>query len=728
LGVVIAIVVAAAVEAAPAAGTDAAQKPASPKPAAPKSTSPSTVQGVVVTAERPVAQQKIDRRIYVVGQDLQAVNGAATDVLQAVPSVEVDADGNVSLRGDSNVTILIDGKPSAAYSGSGKGLSLQQLPASEIDRIEVMTNPPAQYRAEGSGGVINIITKKARRKGLSGAVQASVGDKRRYVTAGSLSLNRGPLKLSGTVGLRQEARERKTSDARTLLDPISSTVVQSAQSIDERFRRFIPFGKAELEYAPNERQTLTASWSHRDLTGHRYFTQDDRSGPAGGPETSVSMRHSDGHEWNAVGDEGLRFEQKLARPDETLSLGFQRSFELERERYSYIDSYALPVAPQTFEDLHLSHDLVKTEWSLDYALPLGEDRDFKAGLDLEQDRNRFDNRGDSLDPITFAPTINPNQTYDYRFRQDVWAGYLSAAAAFGPWRVQSGVRYERTTTGTFEVQGAVHGGHRYEGVYPSLHLERDLSETTRLMFSASRRLNRPNPEILNPFVDYQDSHNLRAGNPNLLPEDITGVEAGWTRSADGANQGVTAYYRLYRDSVTSVVVPVGPDVVLSTVENLPKRRAEGLELTASGKLWRVLGYNLSANAFWEEIDASALGFPGLKSTNGVNGKASLDWRPTSQDQAQIAVSRSDRRLTPQGFTPPINVVNLGYRHQFSQTLAGVFTLSDAFDGQRQRRITDTPTLHDVFERHQLGQVAYLGFTWTFNAQKKAKGPGFEYEP
>src|SRR5262249_48225948 len=163
------------------------------------------------------------------------------------------------------------------------------------------------------------ITKRSRRPGLSGGLQASVGDKRRYVVAGNLALSRGPLKLSGSVGLRQEARERETSDARTLLDPVSGALVQSAQTIDERFRRLVPYGKVGVEYSLNDRQTLAASWSHRDLTGHRYFIQDDSSGPPDASPTSASMRHSDGHEWNAVGEESLRFEQKLWRPDETLS-------------------------------------------------------------------------------------------------------------------------------------------------------------------------------------------------------------------------------------------------------------------------------------------------------------------------------------------------------------------------------------------------------------------------
>jgi outer membrane receptor protein involved in Fe transport len=710
----------------------AAADPSSAQPGAPAASSaqptPATeVKTVTVTADRARAVTLIDRKVYTVGTDLQATTGAAADVLSNIPSVEVDADGNVSLRGDPSVTILIDGKPSAAFAGSSRGLSLQQLPASQIDRIEVLTNPPAQYKAEGSGGVINIVTRKARRPGLTGGMQVSLGDKRRFVSSANLGYSQGPLKLSVAVGLRREARERVISDARTLRDPSSGDLVQSSELLDEKIRRLIPSGRAELEYAPNDRQTLTASISRRDLTGDRFFDQFDRSGPVALPATAVSLRHSDGHEWNAEGDQGLRFEQKLWRPDETLSIGLQRSAEHERERYFYANSFTLPVQAQSFDDLHLSHDLIKTEFSLDYALPLGADRGIKAGLDVEDDRNRFDNRGDTVDPVSGDLLVDPNVTYDYRFHQKIWAGYLQGQTTWGPWHVQPGLRWERTDISAAQVAGSITPARSFAGVYPSLNLERDLTDSSRLLISASRRLNRPDPEILNPFVDHQDIHNLRGGNPNLRPEDITAFETGWTRSADGASQGLTAYYRLFRDSITSVITPVGPDVVLFTVANLPKRRTAGLEMRATGKLGPTLSYNLSANAFWQEIDTTGLIGSQLSSGTGVNGKASLEWRPTASDLAQVSVNRTDRRLTPQGSIGAINIVNLGYRHQFSSTLAGVITLSDAFDGQHMRRFSNTADLQDVYDRHQVGQIAYLGLTWTFSGQKKAKGAGFEYE-
>ena len=679
-----------------------------------------------MTAERSAIQTMVDRKVYRVGQDLQAVSGAASDVLSQLPSVDVDVDGNVSLRGDSSVTILVDGKRSAAFAGSNRGLALQQLPASEIDRVEVLTNPPAEFRAEGSGGVINIVTKKAKKPGLSGGTQLSVGGRGRVSASANAAYVNGPLKLNGSVSVRREYRERRTSDARTVTDPALGPPVASSQFVDAWFHRYSPSGRAELEYAVGDWGTLTVSANRRDLTGNRYFDQVDASGAPGAAPSRVSLRHSDGHEWNAEGGEGLSYEQKLWRPGETLTLRVDRSIEHEREGYRYTNTFTLPAGAATFDRLHLSHDLESVESGLDYVLPSGPERQFKAGVSLQEDRNKFDDLAQTVDPATGALLINPNATYDYRFHQRIVAAYGQGQATLGPWKIQTGVRWEGTQVSAQQLGGAPASGRRYSGIYPSLNAERDLSDSTRLFFSASRRLNRPDPEILNPFVDRQDTHNLRAGNPNLRPEDITSAEMGWSQVGQGWTRGLTAYLRSYRDSITNVVTPVAPDVLLSSVANLDKRKAAGLELQATGKIVPQLSYNVSADVFWQQIDGRSLGVNASQATAGVNGKASLEWRPSVADLAQLSISRTDRRLTPQGFLSPINIINFGYRRQLSGNLAAVLTLSDAFDGQRFRRVTATPLVQDVYQREQRGRIVYLGLTWTFNGAKK-KGPAFEFE-
>jgi outer membrane receptor protein involved in Fe transport len=687
-----------------------------------------SVEEVVVTGQAAATQTLLDRKVYSITTDLQATAGSAADVLNNVPSVSVDADGNVSLRGDGNVTILVDGKPSAQFTGPNKGLSLQQFSAGDIERVEVLTTPPAQYKAEGSGGVINIITKKTRKAGLSGAAQFSLGDRRRYVAGFNAAYNSGPLKLSGGLGLRQDSRERLTTTNRVVVDPVSGADVASLQTIDEHQKRLTPSVKAGLDYDLNAQQSFGASFSHRELKGTRYFNQHDQDGLAGGGVTSLSDRHDDGKDWSADTSEGLRFDQKLWRPHETLSLGLQHSADHEREKNAYRNSFAVPISAPTFDELHLSHDLVKTEFSADYDLPLADMREVKLGYDLESDHNAFDPRGGTIDPVTGQVVDNPNITNHFRYRQTVQAAYGQYETPLDGWQLQVGVRLEAAKAATLQITGDIPGGRSDSGIYPSLHLDRAVGPDGKVSVGMSRRLTRPDPEILNPFADRQDTHNLRAGNPNLAPQDTWSYEAGYNVSARALTYGVTAYARFDRNAVTDIVRPVSDDVVLTTKANLPKSRSAGLELTANGKLGQTLSYNLSGDLFAAQIDATALGVAGLKSTTGLNLKASLDWRPTHDDTAQISFSRADRRLTPQGSIAPINLVNVGYKRQLRADLAMVATVSDLLKGQKLHRVVTTPQLQDSYLRDQFGRIAYVGLVYTFGGQGKAKSDRFDYEP
>jgi len=166
---------------------------------------------------------------------------------------------------------------------------------------------------------------------------------------------------------------------------------------------------------------------------------------------------------------------------------------------------------------------------------------------------------------------------------------------------------------------------------------------------------------------------------------------------------------------------------LTTKTNLPRSDSAGLEFSATGHLLPKLGYNLSGNAFYTQFDATALGFPGLKSTTGVNLKAKLDYQPTARDSAQIIFTRTDTRLTPQGSISATNIVNLGYKHALTPALSFVATVSDLFDGQHYQRNASTPTLTQVYERSVVGRVAWLGLSYTVGVTKKEKQPSFEYD-
>jgi outer membrane receptor protein involved in Fe transport len=704
-----------------AVAADAAPAESVPQPAS------DNLEPIVVTAQKAPVQRQIDRRVYDVTTDLQSTTGTAADLLNDIPSVEVDADGIVSLRGDSNVTILIDGKPSAQLTGAAAGDGLFQLPASEIAKIEVLPNPPAQFKADGAAGVINIITKKSHQSGPSGTAQANVGNDRRYMLGATGNYNTGRANFSGGLGLRQDDRQRIITDNRAAIDPTTQKLVLSQENVDEHARRLTPSVKAGMDYRINDSQSVGVSFGRRERYGDRNFNQYDESAFPGGPPTSISNRYSAGHEWRLDTDQKIQFDQKLAQPDETLSIALQRSLVSEREHYDYTNTYFVPIAAPSYDDLNLNLDLLTTELSVDYSRPLSKDRTLKLGLDFQNDNDGFANSGDTVDPATGARVLNPLITNYFHYSQKIDAVYGSYQATVDRWTLLAGLRVEETSVAFPEVTGNVSNSYRYARAYPSVHLDYSLSEASTLSLSLGRRVTRPDPEALNPFVDHQDTQNLRAGNPNLRPEDTQSFEIGYNVDSKPMSYGLTGYLRRNRNSVVDVTQVVSAEVVLITKENLAKDTAMGVEFTANGHITRTLSYSLSGNLFHAEIDATALSATGLKSTTGLNAKASLDYHPTSADTAQISLSRSDKRLTPQGYVSAIDLVNLGFRHQIHPNLSAVITVSDLFNGQILRRFAGTPTLTDHYERQQTGRIAYVGVVYAFGAPKKSKPNGFDYD-
>lgn len=232
---------------------------------------------------------------------------------------------------------------------------------------------------------------------------------------------------------------------------------------------------------------------------------------------------------------------------------------------------------------------------------------------------------------------------------------------------------------------------------------------------------------MNPYVDHEYTPNLQAGNANLRPQFTQSYEVAYGYEGHGSSYGVTGYYRFNRDSVTDVTEYLGSGLSLTTKTNLPKSDSAGFELSANGHIARTLSYGLSGNLFYSQIDASALGIAGLQSTIGLNAKLKLDYRPTADDSAQVTATRTDKRLTPQGYVSAINIVNLGYKRQVLADLTATVTVSDAFDGQRYRRLAVSPSFTQEYRRTVIGRVLYLGFVYSFGSAAKGKQSNFEYD-
>jgi outer membrane receptor protein involved in Fe transport len=685
------------------------------------------METIVVQGQKLNVETKIDRKIYSVPDEAQTTLGTVSDLLNVIPSVDVDPDGVVSLRGDSNVLILVDGKPATQFQGSKAGDNLQSISASDIERIEILTTPPAQFKAEGSAGVINIITRRhGAKRSESASLTGSLGSGGRWLVGGSGSYRGKQFSASLNAGFREDYRERTVQSVVTGPDPSTGEVLESQSSANQLIRRNVPSVAVSGEYDPNDRQAISLSGSWLSRGGLRTYTQYDVSTLDSGTVTSSTRRLTSGHDPENDYDATLRFTQRLGRPGENLDFSVHRSISHQHEHYDYTDDSFVPPLPTSYSNLSFTEDHGITNADVDYVLPLATQQ-LRLGYAFEQDDYGFDNIGANVDPITGDESIDPSLTNQFRYHQRINAIYLSDQGNIGAWSWLAGVRAEWTSTDALQLTNDVSTEQRYADVFPSLHIDRSLSERSTLSFGASRRIVRPDPSYLNPYVDHEYPPNLSAGNPDLRPQFTQSFELGYAYEGGGALYGLTGYYRRNTDSVTDVTEYLGDGVTLTTKTNLPKSDSAGLEFSATGHLLPKLAYNLSGNAFYAQFDATALGFPGLKSTTGVNLKAKLDYQPTAHDSAQIIFTRTDKRLTPQGSVSATNIVNLGYKHALAPALSFVATVSDLFNGQHYQRTASTPTLTQVYERSVVGRVAWFGLTYTVGVSKKEKQPNFEYD-
>ncbi|MBU4432851.1 MAG: TonB-dependent receptor [Alphaproteobacteria bacterium] len=710
------------------AGLALAQTPVAPTaarpPAKPAAAAPTAVEGVVVTSDANAMRTSIDRRSYSVANDLSARTGSISDALRNIPSVEVDVQGNVSLRGDANVTILIDGKPSGLFSGDGKADALHAMPADQIDRVEVMTNPSAAFRPDGSAGIINLITKKTRKAGASGSVRANASSDGRYNTGVSGSYIKGKLTLAGDAGYRHDEQKFRSFSDRSTFDTASGLFQDSRQASQSEGAGDSTTLRANADYDLDARTRVSAELSYRgmamDMDSHETYQGENTAGQVIRAYDRLSNFQIDRDNTEAK----ATWRRQFKGSEHELVAAFEYgATKTARDLRAFTDNAA---AADYYETSSFAIDQTRTSVSLDYTRPLPGSAKLKTGFDFDLGlHNDYDNRG-ARGATPGGLVIDPARTNRFVYDQSVYAGYATYERPFGDLTVQTGVRVEQVTIDTNQITSGLKGANDYLRAYPTLFFSYALSGDQQLRANYSRRVQRPQAQDLNPYRVYQDPFNYRAGNPDLKPQVTDSYELGWQYRQGQAYYLATAYYRQSAKGVTDVVRDLGGGVLLTTKENLGQSRNGGLELVANGRLTPKLTYNLSGNLFWNEIDAANLGFANTRSGTSASGRASLNWQVTPADFLQISGFTSGRRLTPQGYREPVQMLNLGYRRKVSDKLSFVVTVQDALDTFRDAVITDTPTLRDRTERMPRIRSVFFGLTYSFGGAKP-KPQGFDFD-
>ena len=561
---------------------------------------PQQLAGVVVTANPPLLQMNIDRKVFNVDKSLTSVGGTAVDVMKNVPSVNVDIDGNVTLR---NVTpqIFIDGRPTT--------LTLDQIPADEIESVEIITNPSAKFDASGGGsGILNIVLKKNRKAGYNGNVRANIDSRLSHGFGADINIKQGKINFFANGMYNQRKSVSTQSTIRT--DYINTTKAVLSQNDKSDSKGHFAFGRAGFDYFPDNRNTFTLSGV---IVGGSFtsidklnITRDTTIGTYLSHETGLSNTNGNFTFHNYGGT--FSFKHNFAKADKNITADANYNYSKSSNRLEVATQYFNPDnTPKGPNGQQMSYGDGLTKYftaQTDYSDPITDKIKLEAGLRGSVRNYSSDNQNffydHSVNNYISAPFLNSK----YNFKDQVYAGYVTFSQKISNFTYQLGGRVESSKyTGTLVDSNQVFENSYPFSFFPSVFLTQKINDKQDLQLNYSRKINRPNFFQLIPYYNYSDSLNISRGNPTLVPEFTNLIELSYqVNLKNGNNIMATAYFRntdnlianyQYRDKNPN---PGANDSILvSTFVNANRSNAYGLEVTSTNKIadWWSLTSNVN---------------------------------------------------------------------------------------------------------------------------------------
>ncbi len=676
------------------------------------------LEEVAVTAERSVVEFQLDKRVFRVGQDLASAGMGALDVLNNVPSVNVDVEGQVSLRGNTGVQILINGKPSV-LSDEGAA-ALGTLTADMIEAVEVITNPSAKYEAEGSSGIINIVLKKEEKKGFNGSISANTGLPANHSLG--VSLNRRTENFNFFTQFGAGYRSLPDSNRSVNLNRVDSTLVLSGgtEFRNERFAN-ITLG---TDYHIDERNVLTLSGS---------FAYEDEDQPS---ETRIEVLDNDGlvtrylrEETTTAGNPKYQYDLQYERrfrndEDHVLQFSTQGNFfgKVQESAFTHrlLDGAFTDPDQRTATDFYQQDFLFK----VDYVNPLSDAVTLETGAqyDLNDVGNAFSvsNRDSSG-----AFVVDSGLTNDFRWDQRVLGVYATGAWERDAWGVKGGLRVEYTDLNTLLATTGQANRQRYTNLFPSLHASYKISPRVSVQAGYSRRIYRPRLWDLNPFFNIRNNYNVRRGNPDLLPEFADSWELTGIVILDKASFNASAYHLRTTDVIERVSFFEG-NVSVTAPVNVGTRNQTGFEL--NGKYtptsWLSVNGDVNYGMFVRDgrYEGQDFDFHGRQWFARVTARFKL---PAALE-VEITGDYNSPFRTVQGMVSGFAFMDAGLRKKFwNGKLVTNVSVRDAFAS----RIRESAQVQPGFYRYDFsrrGRFLTLGVSYSFGKGEAMTYSGRRY--
>jgi len=681
------------------------------------------LEEVTIQAEKSTMELSLDKKIFNVGKDLANAGGTAIDILTNVPSVAVDVEGNISLRGTGNVRILIDGKPSGLVSIKG-GSGLQQLQGSMIERVEIITNPSARYEAEGMGGIINIVLKKERKEGFNGSFDIITGYPANFGAAANVNYRRKNLNFF----INYTASYRNTPGRNYLYQELyrnDSTFIME-RDMHSNLKGQNNSARGGIDYYFNPKNVLTGSYTWRTSKGKRFSTLDYRDYVSNiNNLTGITRRTQNETETEPNSEYALTYKKTFDKKGREFTADVRYLDNWENSDQYYRENIFKPDgSPSAIPSILQRAVNFETEKQLlfqgDYVHPFSKDGKLEAGL-RSSTRNMTNDYTVTQENNDGGWTQLPNLTNDFLYKEKINAAYGIVGSKFRKLSYQVGLRAEWTGV-TTELRTTKEVNDRnYANLFPSVHVTYDLAKQNAMQLSFSRRVRRPQYNDLSPFATYSDNRNYWSGNPDLNPEFTNVFEVGHIKYLEKGSITSSVYYRHTDGKITSIRRVQDNGNSYTRPENLGTEDAYGAEFTGSFAPYQ-----------WWKIDGSVNFFRAITDGTGIDANFSSDtyswfvrttqrftlWKTTD---LQLRGNYEAPQQTPQGRRKALATLDLAASRDILKN-NGTLTLSviDVFNSRKYRSITEGDNFYTL-NRSQ-GRLRQINLTLNYRLHQAKKKP------
>jgi outer membrane receptor protein involved in Fe transport len=682
--------------------------------------SSANLEGVEISAEKQHIEYQIDKKVVNVSQDVMAQGGTAVTALENTPSVQVDIEGNVSLRGSSSFTVLIDGRPSV-LTGSD---ALQQIPASTIEKIEIITNPSAKYDPDGVAGIINVIMKEQKQRGFNGVANASIGTKDKYSADVLLNYRVSKFNILGGIdyqnhnfgGNRESRQETYQNDTTSF-----------RYSTGSRTHNRGGYGvKAGADYFISKATTLS-------VLGRLGFYKFDGGGNSSmrlftDPLTINQFKHtsSDSKRDGGYFSGNLNFQHKfddLGHQLDVTSFYSKRSGDDTEDQDEYFtDSVWNKIDDQPYLVRTTENsDQTELRLKIDYTKPIGENGKLEAGFQSRIENETEDYHFMDFDYVTGEFVNNPIYTNKMNFSDNVHSLYGIYSNTLKNFGYQFGLRGEYTYRSIKNDQSPDASVIDKMDYFPTIHLSQKFKNDDQVLASYTRRIQRPGGRELDPFVSYMDAYNIRQGNPDLKPEYTDSYELSYQKRIWKAFITLEGYYRVTTGKITQTQTLQENGIMLNTFENLSSDFSLGTELMITSELTKWFELSLTGNVYNYRIEGNIDDQNINESSTNWNSRLNGTFRLPKEFRFQLTSMYNGPSVAAQGTTEGFWVANVALRKDFfERKLSATLSVRDMFKTAKRATTSSGTGFYSFDEFHREAPVVMLNLSFKINNYKQKR--------